>query len=53
MKKGRVYEFQDKLKVDFMGFWHQKRSFPTQEVGRKMIFAQYFLRNGEGGASAP
>ena len=29
-KKGRVYEFQDKGKVDVMDFWEQKKSFSTK-----------------------
>ena len=58
MKKGRIYEFQDKGKVDVMDFCEQKKSFLTQEVGRKMIFPQnlrnlYSLRNEEEDASAP
>ena len=56
-KKKRVSEFQDKGKVDVTGFWEQKYSFSTQEVGRKMIFPQYLqnshnLRNEEEDASA-
>ena len=55
-KKGRVYEFYDKGKVDVMHFWEQRKSFSTQKVGRKMIFLYYLrnlhsLRNEEGDAS--
>ena len=37
-KKERVYEFEDKRKVDVVDFWKQKNSFSVQEVARKMIF---------------
>ena len=37
-----------------MGFWEQRKTFSTQEVGRKMIFPQYLRnlkRNEDGDAS--
>ena len=37
-KESSYYEFYDRGKVDVMDFWEQKKSFSTQEVGRKMIF---------------
>ena len=43
-KKGRVYEFSDKEKVNITDFWGKRSSFSMQDVGRKMIFP-YYLRN--------
>ena len=44
--------FKIKEKLMFWVSGPPKKSFPTQEVGREMIFPKYFLRNGEFGASA-
>ena len=43
-KEGKVHIliFLDKRKVDIIDFWDKKRTFSTQEVGRKMIFVSIF-----------